>query len=123
MNVDHVCDGEPEVSCNKCLLRRERAENAKLRSEIEALKDDKALLTGQLQQSRKHVSDADLQVDKIRNVNHDLADMVRCLEWTDPEGEIASHCPWCEAQKPNHSNPCKLKLLIDQGYIPNKARS
>ena len=107
---------------------KERAQAAellvgRLKAETEALKDDKALLTGQLQQSRKHVSDADLQIDKIRNVNHDLADMVRCLEWTDPEAEIPSHCPWCEVQKPNHSNPCKLKLLIDQGYIPNKARS
>jgi len=97
-----------------------KAENDKLRAEVEALKDDKAMLIGQLQQSRKHVSDSDLQIDKIRNVNHDLADLVRCLEWTDPEGEIPSHCPWCEVQKPKHSNPCKLKLLIDQGYIPNK---
>lgn len=38
MNVDHVCDGEPEVSCNKCLLKRERAENAVLRAEVERLK-------------------------------------------------------------------------------------
>lgn len=65
MNIHHVCDGEPEVSCNKCLLRRERAENAKLRVEVEALKDDKALLTGQLQQSRKHVADANIQVDVL----------------------------------------------------------
>lgn len=36
-------------------------ERDKLKAEVERLKDDKDLLNGQLKQSRKHVSDVDLQ--------------------------------------------------------------
>lgn len=50
-----------ELAANE--IRDLKADNAKLRAEVEALKDDKAMMTGQLQQSRKHVTDADLQID------------------------------------------------------------
>lgn len=40
INVDHVCDGEPEVSCNKCLLRQSRAEVQRLNLQIDELKTD-----------------------------------------------------------------------------------
>ena len=52
-------------------------ERDNLKAEAERLKDDKDLLTGQLQQSRKHVSDADL---KIRELRTELADTAAWLE-------------------------------------------
>lgn len=45
-----------------------KAENEKLRADMEALKDDKALLTGQLQQSRKHVKEVDLEINAMKPV-------------------------------------------------------
>lgn len=35
--ADHVCDGEPEVSCNKCLVRQEREQVKRLNLQIDEL--------------------------------------------------------------------------------------
>ncbi len=65
---------------------------AALRIENGKLKDDKDLLTGQLQQARKHVSDAELQLSEC--VDH-CADAIKDLahEVLDPENPMI-RLPW-----------------------------
>lgn len=102
--------GELETRLNTALLQ------------VRELTEKNGVLTGWLKDSVDKEDATNRLYEEARNLNHDLADMVRCLEWTDPKGEVPSHCPWCEVQKPKHDNPCKLKIVIDKGYIPNKRK-
>lgn len=101
------CDGEglrDPVSdpdhCVECCREASEKDAAKL----DALKAENAKLL--------------LQVNESRNINHDLADVLRCLEWNN-EG----WCPWCMGKRPNHDGPCKLQIMIAKGYIPNKPKT
>jgi hypothetical protein len=87
-----------------------KAENANLRAEVEALKDDKALLTGQLQQSRKHVADADLQKSEQHRELIRVTNMLNTAVPhgpADPDDPCPADCRRCAIEK---KFPYKRKL-------------
>jgi hypothetical protein len=121
----HICPDSPP--CPICHVDRIELDNTKLRAEIERLsygilqrvKEPCPLIQGSaVDAALALIEDRSkllLQVDQSRSINHDLADVLRCLEWNN-EG----FCPWCMGKRPNHNGVCKLQTMIAKGYITEK---
>jgi len=87
-----------------------------LRAELDQIKREAALEGEGIAFLREGIRVAKEQADVVRHVNHNLADMLRALEYQQISG-LGEFCPWCEVQKPKHADTCKLKILINLGYI------